>query len=163
MLQFSPPLWLGCGAEPSPQFNVPNLVSTQQHRAPSTEQHHQEKEKWKIQMQGGPGIRREGPMKFFYFVILTGCELGESSQRPRETSASCIFLSETPARLPEPSRLSRDLLILGFCCNPNHNSLISCYHSCEPTCPRCWGCQKSPQSNSCRAWWPIPSAANLPW
>lgn len=100
--------------------------------------------KWKIQVQGGPKIRREGPMKYFYFVILTGCEPGESSQRSQETSGSSIFLSETPGRLAEPSRLSRDLLILGFCCNPNHNSLISCYHICEPTCPRCSGCQGEP-------------------
>lgn len=102
-------------------------------------------------------------MKYFYFAILMECGLGESSQRAHETSASSIFLSETAGRLTEPSRLSRDLLILGFCCNPNHNSLISCYHVCELMCPRCSGCQKNPQTNSCWEWWPIPSAAKLPF
>lgn len=156
-------LAVGGGAEPAPEFNVSNPVSTRQHKVPSTEQHHQEKQEMENPNEGGPEIRREGPMKCFYFVVLTGCELGESSQRAQKTSASSIFLSETPARLPEPSRLNRDLLILGFCCNPNHNSLISCYHVCEPTCPRCSGCQKSPQTNSSWEWWPIPSAASLPF
>lgn len=54
------------------------------------------------------------------------------------------------------------MLIPGFCCNPNHNSLISSYHVCEPTRPRCSGCQENPQTNSCWEWWPIPSPANLP-
>lgn len=142
-------------------FQTPSLPGST--KSPALSSTTRKSKKWKIQTQGGPEIRREGPVKCFYFVILTGCELGESSQRAQKTSASSIFLSETPARLPEPSRLNRDLLILGFCCNPNHNSLISCYHVCEPTCPRCSGCQKSPQTNSSWEWWPIPSAASLPF
>lgn len=53
-------LWVGCGAEPSPEFNVSNLVSAQQHKVPSTEQQHQEKQEMENPNAGRPRNKEGG-------------------------------------------------------------------------------------------------------
>lgn len=114
-------------------------------------------------MQGGKENKEGATTNMFYFISTNGTRIGRKFPRAHKTSLKSFVLLEITRRLTEHFRLNRDLLILGFSCNPNRNSLISCYHICELMRPRCSGCQKNLQTSSSWDRWPIPSTVNLPF